>query len=197
MLAALPGVGDAQIAPYDDFRHTPRHYAPAAEAGDPQAMLYLGLALEALGPDAASRWGDARSWIAKAADAGLPEAQLRLAQIALAEGDRMAAARRLDAAATAGLPEAQFNRALVAAEDGDAALARRWYEAAAGQGFAPARFNLAFLYLDAERPVDALAMLILAAEGGVDDAAPARDALSAALSPEERAAAQALASEAP
>jgi hypothetical protein len=45
----------AQIAPFDDFKHTPEYYSAKAKAGDPQAMFYLGLAIEALGPDAARR----------------------------------------------------------------------------------------------------------------------------------------------
>jgi len=184
------------MAPYDDFSHTPRHYAPRAAAGDPQAQFYLGLALEALGPEAEARWGKAADWIRRAADGGLPDANLRLAQIELAGGDRQAALDRLDLAAAAGLPEAQFNRARLAEEDGDGESAERWYLAAARQGHGPSRYNLALLLIEENRPdgpTEALAWLTLAAEDGVPDAAPAYEALAGALDAEARAKAAALA----
>lgn len=182
--AASPAV--AQIAPYDDFKHTPRHYAAKARAGDAYAQLYLGLALEALGPEAEKRWGKARDWIERAAAQDLPEAQLRLAQIMLAEGDGASALPLLDAAAESGSTAAQFNRASLAQEAGDAALAGRWYEAAARQGHGPAQFNLALL-LFANAPAEALAWLTLAAETDTPNAAAARNQVMDAVDPATRA----------
>ena len=179
----------AQIAPFDDFQHSAKHYAQQAKAGDPVAQLYLGIAIEALGVDAASHYGAARDWIAKAAAAGLPAAQLRLAQIDLVDGDRTNARKHLNAAAVAGLAEAQFNLAVMGQEDGDAATAQRQYEAAARQGFGPAQFNLALMMLadpNGDTP-GALAWLILSAEQNTPNAQAARDQVSAALTEDERA----------
>lgn len=135
-------------------------------------------------------------WIRRAAESGLPEANLRLGQIELAGGDRQAALDHLDRAAAAGLPEAEFNRARLAEEDGDVETAERWYLAAARQGHGPSRYNLALLLIEENRPdgpTEALAWLTLAAEAGVADAGPARDALADALDAEARAKAAALA----
>ncbi len=159
-------------------------------------MFYLGLAIEALGPDAARRWGAPDAWIAEAASAGLPEAQYRLAQIALARGDRALAIRQLDLAAAAGLADAQFNRARLASGEGDMATARRLYTDAARQGHGLARFNLALALLNGDAkaaPVEALAWLMLAAEQDVANAAAAARQLAAALTPDERAEAARLA----
>jgi TPR repeat protein len=179
----------AQIAPFDDFQHSAKHYAPQAKAGDPVAQLYLGIAIEALGVNAAARYGAAQDWIAKAAGAGLPAAQLRFAQINLVSGDRTSAQKNLSAAAASGLAEAQFNLAVMAQEDGDKATAQRQYEAAARQGFGPAQFNLALMMLtkpDGNAP-SALAWLILATEQNTPNAQAARDQVSAALTEDERA----------
>ena len=135
-------------------------------------------------------------WIERAAKAGLPEARLRLAQLELAGGDRLAATANLEAAAEAGFVEAQFDRAKLATEDDDAPTARRWYAAAAHQGHGPSQFNLALLLLDegrADAPTEALAWLILAAEAETANATAARDQVASALDADSRTKAAALA----
>ena len=189
LLISLGSHSTAQIAPFDDFKHSATHYAPKAKAGDPLAQLYLGITIEALGENAEVRYGAARYWIAKAASAGLPEAQLRLAQIDLASGNRTSAKKNLTAASVAGLAEAQFNLAVLAENDGEAAKAQQQYEAAAHQGFGLAQFNLALMILadpNGDAP-SALAWLILAAEQGTPNAAEARNQVEATLTAENLA----------
>jgi TPR repeat protein len=174
----------AQIAPFDDYSHAPAYYHDKAKAGNADAQFLLGLALEKLGPAAESRWGAAESWIAEAAAAGLPEAQLRLGQIRLAAGDAASARQNLEAAAAAGIPEAQFNLGALAEQSGRPADARRSYRQAARQGYAPAQFNLALSLIEVGGEAaltDALSWLILAAEQGAASAAAARDQVKAVL----------------
>ena len=181
-IAAVPA--NAQIAPFDDYSKAPVYYFDKANAGNAEAQFLLGLALEELGPTSQARWGTAESWIAKAAAAGVPEAQLRYSQIKLAAGDADSAKRLLAAAAASGVPEAQFNLGALAEQAGDTKGARRWYWQAARQSCGPAQFNLALslIGLGGEAALtDALSWLILAAENAAPNAEAARDQVKAAL----------------
>ena len=181
-IAAVPA--KAQIAPFDNYSKAPVYYFDKANAGNAEAQFLLGLALEELGPASEARWGTAESWIAKAAAAGIPEAQLRYSQIKLAAGDAASAKRLLTDAAESGLPEAQFNLGALADQAGDAKGARRWYWQAARQSYGPAQFNLALslINLGGEAALtDALSWLILAAENAAPNADAARDQVKAAL----------------
>lgn len=180
--AAFPAT--AQIAPFDDYSQAPAYYFDKANAGNAEAQFLLGLALEKLGREAQTRWGSAESWIAKAAAAGIPEAQLRYSQIKLKARNSEAATRLLQDAAASGVPEAQFNLGALAEQAGEAKAARRWYWQAARQGYGPARFNLALslIQLGGEPALtDALSWLILAAENEAPNAGLARDQVKAAL----------------
>lgn len=181
-IAAVPA--NAQIAPFDDYSKAPVYYFDKANAGNAEAQFLLGLALEELGPESQARWGTAESWIAKAAAAGVPEAQLRYSQIKLAAGDADSAKRLLADAAASGVPEAQFNLGALSEQAGDAKGARRWYWQAARQSYGPAQFNLALslINLGGEAALtDALSWLILAAENAAPNADAARDQVKAAL----------------
>jgi hypothetical protein len=182
-LTVIAVPANAQIPPYNDYAKAPTYYFDKANAGNAEAQFLLGLALEELGATAQAQWGSAESWIAKAAAAGIPEAQLRYGQIKLAAGDVASAKLLLVDAAASGVPEAQFNLGALAERSGDAKDARRWYWQAARQGYAPAQFNLALslINLGGEAALtDALSWLILAAENDTPNAAAARDQVKAA-----------------
>ena len=121
----------------------------------------MGLAIQNLGPDAAARWGTAKSWFEAAAAGGSAEAIFSLAKIAAEAGDGETAKRLYRQAARAGVPAAQFNLALLLLDSATEADA-----------------------------IDALAWLTLAAEAEQPNAAAARDAVSAALSNTARATAR-------
>ncbi len=183
-LTVIAVPANAQIAPYNDYAKAPTYYFDKANAGNAEAQFLLGLALEELGATAQAQWGSAESWIAKAAAAGIPEAQLRYGQIKLAAGDVASAKRLLVDAAASGVPEAQFNLGALAERSGEAKDARRWYWQAARHGYAPAQFNLALslINLGGEAALtDALSWLILAAENDTPNAAAAHDQVKAAL----------------
>jgi len=119
--------------------------------------------------------------------------------VAQQQGER-AALERLRAEAEAGDAEAQYRLAaayLRQPGEGSAATAAGWLRRAAEAGHGPAQFRLAQAYGTgsgvARNPVEAWAWHDLAAAQGVAGAAAARDALAAALSPEQVAAAQVLA----
>lgn len=183
-LSLMAAPAPAQVAPFDDYSKAPSHYFNKANAGNADAQFLLGLALEKLGPAAETRWGAAENWIAKAASAGSPEAQLRYSQIKLAAGNVISAKRLLMDAASSGVPEAQFNLGALAEKSKDAKGARHWYWQAARQNYGPAQYNLALslINLGGEAALtDALSWLILAAENAALNADAAQDQVKAVL----------------
>lgn len=148
VLCALPVRADAPGTYGDVYRW----YFRAAEAGDPEAQLLLGIRYES-GIDFEHSDEKAADWYERAARQGLPEAQFKLA-VMLAEG-RGRAKNAPDAVA--------------------------WYRKAADQGYAPAQYNLGVLLLEAASSLDenvrAGAWILRAEAGGL----PQAEALAARI----------------
>ena len=94
----------------------------------------------------------AAPWVKAAAEAGLPEAQLRHGRWLLERGETGAALRQFQRAARAGEPDA-WNMVGRCLENGwgvaaDARRAARWYLKAARAGHAWGQYNLGHLLLD-------------------------------------------------
>src|SRR6185503_18909682 len=117
--------------------------------GNPTAEFNLALAYER-GEGVAKNMAEAEKWYTKAAESGLPHAELRVAGLAIDRSDWKTAMKWLRPAAAQGLPPAQsllgsayeFGQG-VRRSDKQAA---KWYEAAADHGYTPAQSSLAGFY---------------------------------------------------
>lgn len=141
VLSALPVRADAPGTYGDVYRW----YFRAAEAGDPEAQLLLGIRYES-GVDFEQSDEKAADWYERAARQGLPEAQFKLA-VMLAEGRG-----RLRS-----LPDAL-----------------EWYRKAAQQNYAPAQYNLGVHLLEQagtpDEHVSAMSWILRAARAGIEPA---------------------------
>ncbi len=204
-LAVLPISAPAtdRRAERQSYGEAMRWYRERAEAGDPKAQFYYGLALEngaqgTLDPEAAVEW------YARAAAVGHAMAQFKLGLIrqfgTVGATDPVEARRLYGLAAAQGLAEAGYNLAVML-EDGtggpaDRARARDLFEAAARDGFGLALLHLARLAGDGDDPdlVRSLAWALLAERAGVAAAEAFGDTLRQSLTPEQVRQAEDLAS---
>jgi hypothetical protein len=123
-----------------------------AEAGEPEAQFYLGMAMinSDLFPSRGPAEGrlEGRAWLLKAAASGFAEAQMAYSSAIDVEDERI---RWLGAAAEQGLPQAQWalgNFFLFGngpKRNPDEAI--RWYKKAAAQGYGPAAGAMAGCFL--------------------------------------------------
>lgn len=178
-----------------------RWYRKAAEEGSAKAQFFLGRMYETgqfrdHNPVLAARWYQ------KAAAQGHRLAQYRLGQMYLSgRGVKQApdtAAEWFEKAGRQDLKEAQFNLGYLY-DSGlgvkkSPQLAAEWYRKAAEQGVGKAQYNLGVLLSgqgrgggEATDKVEAWMWLALAAEGGVNDAAAARDGVEKRMSAAEKA----------
>jgi localization factor PodJL len=172
----------------------------AAAEGDPVARYQL--AVERLDAGALS---DGTALMRRAAEQGVPEAMRRYAGL-LQRGqgvtaDPEAARLWMVRAAEAGNVLAMFEAGglFIAAEDtpDHQAAAARWFQEAALHGNRDSQFNIALLFQEGfgvpQSPADAYAWLRIAANAGDEDAGARAASLRRDLSPEQRAAADAVA----
>ena len=204
-LAVLPASASAadKTVERQSYGEAMRWYRERAEAGDPKAQFYYGLALEngaqgKLDPEAAV------GWYARAAASGHAMAQFKLGLIrqfgTVGEPDLVEARRLYGLAAAQGLTEAGYNLAVML-QDGaggpvDHARARDLFEATARAGFGLAFLHLARLAGDGDDPdlVRSLAWALLAERAGVTAAEAFGDTLRQSLTPEQVRQAEDLAS---
>ena len=203
LLPAGASAADTEVVERQSYGEAMRWYRERAEAGDPKAQFYYGLALEngaqgKLDPEAAV------GWYARAAAGGHAMAQFKLGlirQFGTVGTPDLAEARRLyGLAAAQGLTEAGYNLAVML-EDGtggpvDRARARELFEATARAGFGLAFLHLARMAGDGDDPdlVRSLAWAMLAERAGVAAAEAFDDTLRPSLSPEQVRQAEDLAS---
>lgn len=170
-------------------------YRAQAEAGDPKAQFYYGLALER-GAQGSQREADkarAVELYKKAAEGGYALAQYRLGVLyQIGEGvdkDLRLARKWFAAASEAGLREAEFNYAIML-ETGtggsrDPAEAARLYEISAGKGVRQAFLPLGMLYARGEGVerdlVESYKWLLLADRAGASGVSQALQAVREAL----------------
>ncbi|UYV18508.1 SH3 domain-containing protein [Halomonas qaidamensis] len=135
------------------------HYASAihewrtaAERGNADSQFALGMMFER-GQGVGASIDEAYKWYRLAADNGLADAQVRLAELYLLgrlEGEPSSAAQWFERAATSGSAAAQFQLGLLYLEgegvDADSSIAARWFELAAEQGHVAAQNNIGSLY---------------------------------------------------
>ncbi|MBI1263968.1 MAG: hypothetical protein GC187_04455 [Alphaproteobacteria bacterium] len=172
----------------------------AAAQGDPVARYQL--AVEQLDAGALS---DGAALMRRAAEQGVPEAMRRYAGL-LQRGqgvtaDPEAARLWMVRAAEAGNVLAMFEAGglFIAAEDTpeNQATAARWFQEAALHGNRDSQFNIALLFQEGfgvpQSAADAYAWLRIAANAGDEDAGARAASLRRDLSPEQRAAADAVA----
>lgn len=146
-LTLMPIAGQAQTAPLAE--------QGAAEAGDAEAQLALGLRFHA-GDGVTQNFADAATWFAKAAEQGNAEAQNMLGRYYHVgfgvEKDQAQALRWLSAAAQSGAPQYLHDlaRAVENGADGssDPAKAAQIYAAAAEQGHLDSMVSLGVLFQD-------------------------------------------------
>ena len=180
-----------------------RWYRERAEAGDPKAQFYHGLALEE-GLQGRRDPAEAVTWFARAAEAGHAMAQYRLGVIRQFGGPGaidLAEARRLyGMAAAQGMAEAMYNLGVML-QDGaggprDPEGAGRMFEQAARGGIAHAFLHLAHISGNGAEPdlVEALSWAMLAERAGAEQADSFSDALRASVTREQVAEAEARAS---
>jgi hypothetical protein len=105
------------------------------------ALVYRGQELWTAG-DAE---GAVHAWLVGAEGAGSPIAMGRLAEVALAQGDRESAWQWWSRSAAAGHEAGMTSLGVLCAEAGDLDGAEQWFERAAKKGSAPAMFNLGAL----------------------------------------------------
>lgn len=190
---------DQGITAYEDeeFELAIAELLPLARSGNQQAMTWLGKTY-AEGLDKPAL---ALPWYLKAAQSGVAEAQVRLAEL-YAEGqgveqDEEEALVWFGKAAEQGDDEGQFALGLHHEEVlGDNGTASVWYEKSAHQGNADAQYRLGLLLLGepgvVRHPVRAWMFLSLAADGGLEESAEARDVLELGMKPKELEEARAL-----
>lgn len=190
---------DEGIAAYEneEFELAVAELLPLARSGNQQAMTWLGKAYA----DGLDKPAQALPWYLKAAQSGVAEAQVRLAEFyaegLVVEQDDEQAEAWFGRAAEQGDDEGQFALGLHHEEVlGDNATAAVWYEKAARQGNPDAQYRLGLLLLGepgvARHAVRAWMFLSLAADDGLNDAAQARDVLELGMKPKEREEARAL-----
>lgn len=150
----------------------------AAESGDARAAHLLGQVFEGGLGGRPRRPVEAARWYGRAAEAGNPWAQFRLAQLlnsgAAGRTDRAAAVRLTGQAAQGGIAAAAFNLGTLyqtgAGVPRDPAEALRWLTVAAEGGVPQAQYNLGLLYFRGDgterRLFDALSWMRRAAQGG-------------------------------
>lgn len=172
-----------------------------ANAGDPQAQLMLGL------QEIGSNTTDAAKWLGAAAQQGMPVAQYRIATL-YAQGhgvpaDSAKAFQWYAAAAKGGNRKAMSDLALDYAQGSGTAKepqqAALWFSRAAALGLVDAQFDLAVLYERGlgvpQSLIDAYRWYLVAAKAGDRESKDRVDALASQLSAQDRAAAEAAASE--
>jgi len=176
--------------------------AALANGGDAQAQLNIGLRELAKGDNTG-----AAKWLERAAVQGVPPAEYRLATLyASGHGvapDRAKAFRWYLEAAQAGNRKAMSNLAVAYAQgDGtpkNPQEAGRWFLKAAQLGLPDAQFDLAILYERGlgvpQNLTDAYRWYVIAAKAGDKESKDRVDTLSSQLTVEDRAAAEAAASE--
>ena len=180
-----------------------RWYRERAEAGDPKAQFYYGLALES-GAQGKRDPEAAAEWFARAADAGHAMAQFKLGLIrqfgTVGAADPAEARRLYGLAAAQGLTEAGYNLAVML-ENGtggpaDLARAAVLMETAARDGVGVAFLHLARIAGNGDEPdmVRSMAWSLLAERAGVASADAFGAALRQYLTPEEVRQAEDLAS---
>lgn len=200
MILAGPDVASAQTDAPKSYTEAMDWYRAGAEAGDPKAQFYLGVALEqgARGrPDLSA----ARAWFRKAADSGHALARYKLAvmlQNQLGGPADLAEARRLyGLAGEQGVAEARYNLAVMR-QDGaggpvDLEGAADLFERAARDGVDISFLHLAVLNTRGAKAdlVEAMKWARLAEAAKVDGTAGYIDALSPLLSEKQLADAEA------
>lgn len=136
------------LAEQGRFASAIHEWRNAAEQGDAESQFALGLAYER-GQGVAQNVEEAFKWHRLAAEGGLQEAQLRLAQLYMAgvlQGGTQEALRWYERAANAGEPTAQFMLGLLYLEgngvEQSATQAAQWFQQAANQGHSGAQNNL-------------------------------------------------------
>lgn len=208
-------VASAQIDPFEDgiaaydagdFETAHALWRPLADQGDFRAQYNLGVMNQG-GQGVAQNDAQAARWFRMAADQGAVRAQFSLAEMYKnGEGvaqDHAQAVHWYKLAAEQGHVQAQYGMGLaftfgegVAVDDFQAAY---WYRRAAEQGHAYAQYNLGASYnIGAGVPLDKLlayAWISIAAAQGDTEANPFRDALAAAMTPDQLAEAQRLSGE--
>lgn len=140
------------LAEQGRFASAIHEWRNAAEQGEAESQFSLGMAYER-GQGVAENIEEAFKWYRLAAEAGLEDAQLRLAQLYMAgvlEGGTQAALKWYQHAASAGEPSAQFMLGLFYIEgngvEQSAAQAAGWFEQAAEQGHSGAQNNIGGMY---------------------------------------------------
>lgn len=143
------GLDEYQRGHYASAIH---EWRTAAEQGNPDSQFALGMMFER-GQGVSASLDEAYKWYRLAADNGLTDAQVRLAELYLLErldGDSGSAVQWFERAAEAGNAAAQFQLGLLHLEgegvDENAELAARWFELAAEQGHVAAQNNIGSLY---------------------------------------------------
>ncbi|WP_083006951.1 SH3 domain-containing protein [Halomonas sp. GT] len=143
------GLDEYQRGHYASAIH---EWRTAAERGNSDSQFALGMMFER-GQGVSASLDEAYKWYRLAADNGLADAQVRLAELYLLErldGDSGSAAQWFERAAEAGNAAAQFQLGLLYLEgegvDENAELAARWFELAAEQGHVAAQNNIGSLY---------------------------------------------------
>lgn len=199
MVLAAFGMAMAQSDAPKSYTEAMNWYRAGAEAGDPKAQFYLGVALEqgARGrPDLPA----ARAWFKKAADSGHALARYKLAVMLQnrqgGPADPTEARRLYEQASEQGIAEARYNLAVMR-QDGeggavDLAGAADLFERTARDGIAISFLHLAVLYTrgaDADL-VEAMKWARLAAAAKVAGTAGYIDALSPLLSRDQLAVAE-------
>ena len=171
----------------------------AANAGNPRAELIVGLKYLDGVP---SNDGEAAKWLARAAEAGEPVAQYRLATLYESgrgvAADPAKAVRWYQAAANQGSRKAMHNLAVAYAEGTgvkkDFTEASRWFLKAAALGLSDSQFNLAVLYERGlgvpQNLVDAYKWYAIAAAQGDQESKTRLAVIAGQLNNEERTAAQ-------
>lgn len=192
-LTPLPAVAaDNQRQTYGEAMEW---YREQAEAGDPKAQFYFGLALErgAQGSQGGADKARAVELYKQAAEGGYALAQYRLGVLyQIGQGvdkDLREARKWFAAAADAGLREAEFNYAIML-ETGtgggrDATEAARLYEISAGKGVRQAFLPLGILYARGDGVptdlIESMKWLILADRFGASGVTQALHAVREAL----------------
>jgi hypothetical protein len=182
------------------------YFQHGAQAGDPEAELQLAI-LYAKGEGVTQDYSIAAKWFRAAAEQGLARAQYDLGVLYErgrgVPADPALAAHWYREAANGNYPLAQYNLAVAYTKgEGtrkDPTEAALWYRRAAVQGVVQAMVNLGMLYERGEgvpvSAVDAYAWYLAAARRGNQPAAKRADDLFGALSEQEQARAQTLASD--
>jgi len=129
-----------------DFAEAIDLFTASSKAGNPEAMVSLGVLFEA-GTHVPRDYSAARLWLEKAAHAGSVEGMCRFGMLLARGGDRESpnykrAEHWIRMAANKGHAEAMYQMGRLFTRRHDLQNARRWYEQAAARGHVDANYEL-------------------------------------------------------